>query len=254
MNWILLRGLTREQSHWGDFAPRLVRRFPGHHFHCIDLPGTGTRLQEHSPASIAGIRAMVQAYARHIPGPLGLFGLSMGGMVALDWAQSDPQRIARLVLINTSSGFSPPWRRMRAAAFGQALAMALSQDIDERERRILRLTSNRAVDHDLEAHWLVAQRQRPVSRKTAMAQLRAAATYRPRPSAPAAEGLLLASAGDRIVHWHCSRALARRWHWPLRIHPDAGHDLPLDAPVWVADQLACLMETDQSAMPQTPVA
>lgn len=254
MNWILLRGLTREQSHWGDFVPQLARRFPGERFHCIDLPGTGTRFQELSPASIAGIRGRVRECAGHIPGPLGLIGLSMGGMVALDWAQAEPRRIARLVLINTSSGFSPPWRRMRPAAFSQAFAMALGQDVDERERRILRLTSNQPIDEDLEAHWLVVQRQRPVARKTAIAQLRAAATYRPRPPAPAAEGLLLASAGDRIVHWHCSRTLARRWHWPLRIHPDAGHDLPLDAPGWVVAQLSSLMEKNRHTRDQAPVA
>lgn len=236
MNWILLRGLTREQGHWGDFRRQLGLRFPGHRFHCIDLPGTGTRFQDSSPSTIAGIRQRVQDYAAHIPGPVGLLGLSMGGMVALDWAQTDPERIASLVLINTSSGFSAPWRRMRPMAFGQALGMALRQDVEGRERGILQLTSNRPIGQALEANWLLVQRRRPVTRRTALAQIRAAAAYRPQPDAPAVKGLLLASLGDRIVHWHCSRALANRWHWPLRIHPDAGHDLPLDAPDWVLDQ------------------
>lgn len=236
MNWILLRGLTREQSHWGDFHQQLDLRFPEHRFHCIDLPGTGTRFQEPSPSTIAGIRQCVQDYAANIPGPMGLLGLSMGGMVALDWAQADPGRIASLVLINTSSGFSPPWQRMRPAAFGEALGMALRRNVEARERGILKLTSNRPIGQALEASWLLVQRQRPVTRRTALAQVRAAATYRPHPEVPAVKGLLLASAGDRIVHWHCSRALARRWHWPLRIHPDAGHDLPLDAPDWVLEQ------------------
>jgi len=163
-------------------------------------------------------------------------GLSMGGMVALDWAQAHSDRIVSVVLINTSSGLNAPWRRMRPMAFGHALGMALRGDVEARERNILRLTSNRPIGQALEASWLVVQRQRPVTRRTALAQLRAAAAYRPRPDAPMASGLLLASAGDRIVHWHCSRTLARRWHWPLRIHPDAGHDLPLDAPDWVLDQ------------------
>ncbi|GGY58185.1 hypothetical protein GCM10007071_00320 [Marinobacter zhanjiangensis] len=178
----------------------------------------------------------MQDYAAHIPGPVGLLGLSMGGMVALDWAQADPARVANLVLINTSSGLSPPWRRMRPAAFGEALGMALRRNVEERERGILQLTSNRPVGQALETNWLVVQRQRPVTRRTALAQMRAAATYRPHAAAPAVNGLLLASAGDRIVHWHCSRALGQRWHWPLRIHPDAGHDLPLDAPDWVLEQ------------------
>jgi pimeloyl-ACP methyl ester carboxylesterase len=236
VNWILLRGLTREQSHWGDFRRQLAQRFPDHRYHCIDLPGTGTRFRDRSPSTIAGIRRCVQDYAAGISGPVGLLGVSMGGMVALDWAQADPARVASLVLINTSTGFSPPWRRMRPTAFGEAMGMALRQNVEARERGILQLTSNRPVGRALEASWLVVQRQRPVTRRTALAQVRAAATYRPGAEAPAATGLLLASAGDRIVHWHCSRALARRWHWPLRIHPDAGHDLPLDAPDWVLEQ------------------
>lgn len=240
MNWILLRGLTREQSHWGELTGQLRNRFPRHRFHCIDLPGTGSCFREPSPPSIAGIRRCVERYAAHIPGPLGLFGLSMGGMVALDWAQTAPDRIARLVLINTSTGFSPPWRRMRPLALVEALGVAVQPDVGKREGRILRLTGNRPIEPMLEAHWQRVQRQRPVTRRTALAQLRAAATYEPDASAPPASGMLLASAGDRIVHWHCSRELARRWNWPLRIHPDAGHDLPLDDPEWVLEQFGSI--------------
>ncbi|MFW5824187.1 MAG: alpha/beta fold hydrolase [Marinobacter sp.] len=236
MDWILLRGLAREQAHWGAFRERLQSRCPGHRFHVIDLPGTGSHYRETSPATIAGIRQQVQHYARHIPGPVGLFGLSMGGMVALDWAQAEPQRVARLVLLNTSTGFSPSWRRLRPAALVQALTLLWRRDVAGRERGILRLTSNRPVCDTLAYHWLMIQCQRPVRVSTAIAQLRAAAGYRPAAEPPPVEALLLASTADRIVHWHCSRALARRWQWPLRTHADAGHDLVLDAPDWVLEQ------------------
>ena len=38
---------------------------------------------------------------------------------------------------------------------------------------------------------------------------------------------------DALVNPACSRQLAQRWgsHW--QEHPNAGHDLPLDAPDWV---------------------
>src|SRR5690554_7628397 len=39
MHWILLRGLTRERAHWGDFPERLRAAFPDQHFHLVDLPG-----------------------------------------------------------------------------------------------------------------------------------------------------------------------------------------------------------------------
>lgn len=236
MHWILLRGLAREQAHWGVFLERLQQRYPQHQFHCIDLPGTGSHRQEASPTTIAGIREHVQKYAADIPAPFGLLGLSMGGMVALDWAQTAPAQVASVVLLNTSTGLSPPWRRMQPAAFRKALAMLMSQGVPGRERGILRLTSNQLVAREVELRWQSIQHERPVRLRVALAQLRAASRYRPACDPPQATGLVLASAADRIVHWHCSRDLARRWGWPLRVHPDAGHDLPLDAPDWILEQ------------------
>src|SRR5690554_7405102 len=42
MHWILLRGLTRERAHWGDFPERLRAAFPDQHFHLVD------RSEEHT--------------------------------------------------------------------------------------------------------------------------------------------------------------------------------------------------------------
>jgi hypothetical protein len=50
--------------------------------------------------------------------------------------------------------------------------------------------------------------------------------------------LVLASAGDRLVDHHCSLRLAQAWDAPCRLHPTAGHDLPLDAGGWVAQAVA----------------
>lgn len=49
--------------------------------------------------------------------------------------------------------------------------------------------------------------------------------------------LLLAGAQDHLVHPDCSAQVARAWGAPLSLHPDAGHDLPLDDPAWVCAQL-----------------
>jgi hypothetical protein len=35
-----------------------------------------------------------------------------------------------------------------------------------------------------------------------------------------------------------AQRLARCWHAPLRLHPTAGHDLPLDAGPWMAQQVS----------------
>ncbi|MBB5319748.1 alpha/beta fold hydrolase [Marinobacter oulmenensis] len=238
MHWILLRGLTREHAHWGHFPTQLREAFPDQQFHTVDLPGTGIRFRDESPASIAGIRERVTGQVRHIPRPLGLIALSMGAMVAIDWAQhADPGEVQQLVLINTSTGFSPFWRRMRPGAWPKMLRLLARRECFHREGDILRLTSNNDIPLALNKRWYSIQRQRPVSRANAMRQLFAAARYRPRKKRPMSDALLLASEADRIVSWRCSAELARRWCWTLTCHGSAGHDLPLDDPDWCIRQL-----------------
>jgi hypothetical protein len=41
-----------------------------------------------------------------------------------------------------------------------------------------------------------------------------------------------------LVHPAISERIARKLRLPLAEHPDGGHDLPVDDPHWVADQLA----------------
>ncbi len=239
MHWILLRGLTREQAHWGDFPRRLEAAFPGHRFHTVDLPGTGVAFRETSPDTIPAIREWVCRQVALIPRPVNLLALSMGGMVALDWAQHAPcGEIQNLVLINTSSAFSPPWQRMRPGAWPRILRLLAYRELFDRERAILALTSNRPVPLALAKRWYSIQRQRPVSLDTAFRQLRAAAGFRPRRTRPLPDALLLASRRDRIVHWRCSARLESLWQWTLKLHPDAGHDLPLDDPEWILAQLS----------------
>jgi pimeloyl-ACP methyl ester carboxylesterase len=49
--------------------------------------------------------------------------------------------------------------------------------------------------------------------------------------------LILASHGDRLVDPDCSWNLARRLGANLVMHRTAGHDLTLDDPNWVANQI-----------------
>lgn len=245
MRWILLRGLAREQAHWGEFLPRLREAFPQHQFIPVDLPGTGVHYKDRSPATIAEIRRHVQQQVAHIPKPYSILALSLGGMVALDWAQNTMEgEIQHLVLINTSSGFSPPWQRMKPKAWPRLLRILSRRELFDRERDILALSSNRPLVQTVAKHWYSIQRQRPVSAGNALRQITAAARFRPDSKRPLTSALVLVSKGDRLVDWRCSRALEQRWQWLLKQHPDAGHDLPLDDPEWIIRQLQAFLENE----------
>jgi pimeloyl-ACP methyl ester carboxylesterase len=149
--WVLLRGLARESRHWGRFAGLLQQAVPeGDRVIAIDLPGNGTRFRERSPASVAGIAAAARlqlAKEAAASPPYLLVALSLGGMVAVQWALQEPSALRACILINSSMrGLSPTWQRLRPAALLQLLATLAGRTPVARERRIVRLTSNGAPD------------------------------------------------------------------------------------------------------------
>lgn len=240
--WILLRGLTREAAHWGDFPAVFQRALPDARTVMLDLPGNGVRHQETSPATVAGMVAACRAEVKRqgMATPVHLLAMSLGAMVAAEWARVAPSEVTACVLINTSvRPFSPMHHRLRPRNVPALLRLAWGSVAPEAaERTVLRLTSNgsdpqTAVIND----WVNARTQRPVSPLNALRQLLAAARYRAPAQAPDVPMLLLASANDRLVDSRCSLSLARAWHCPLVMHPDAGHDLPLDDADWVAGQI-----------------
>ena len=238
--WILLRGLAREARHWGSFVRQLEAAVPGSRVIALDLPGNGQLNQQHSPMRVRDMveSCRVQLRARNINPPYRVLAMSLGAMVSVAWSHSYPQEVATQVLINTSlRPFSPLHERLRPANYGLLLKLAIFGASPETlERTILRMTSNLASDAVLPL-WLAWREANPVSRANALRQLFAAARFGAPTASPAASTLILASAQDRLVSVACSKALARHWQCDLRIHPRAGHDLPLDDGAWVADQV-----------------
>lgn len=242
---VLLRGLTRDARHWGAVPRQLREQLPRHRVECLDLPGNGSLVGETSPWRIGDYVAACrrQADARGLTGPHHLVALSLGGMVALEWARRFPKEVASCLLVNTSMRpLAPLHWRLRWRALPTLLHAMASRELDSRERDILELTSLRYTPRDgagalLGRVWSTLQRDAPVSRANALRQLAAAARFRfaEQPSAPV---LLLASTQDRLVDVRCSRVAAARWGCELREHAAAGHDLPLDDPAWFFEHVA----------------
>lgn len=236
--WIFLRGLVRESAHWDKFPQQFERSIPGASVILVDLPGNGRHHKIPSPTSLAKVTDFVRAECRG-HGPAFLFSISMGSMVALDWAARYPAEVRGAVLINTSvKGVSPLTQRLRREAWGPLGKLICTASTEARERGILKLTANTAIAGDAEVlkARVRAYEDRPVSRANVFRQLIAAATFDPPREMPKVPLLLLCSEADRLVHPACGEAIARVWKLSRKVHPTAGHDLPLDDPMWTIEK------------------
>lgn len=238
--WILLRGLTREQGHWGEFVTQFAHAVHPAQVVALDLPGNGQCHQQRSPWSVPAMVAHCRAQLaqRNIAPPYAVLAMSLGAMVSVAWSHTHPQELAAQVLINTSMRpFSPFYQRLRPANYGALLRLILlGATAQEWERTVWRLTS-RLTDDSVLPVWLAIRYARPVSRANAFRQLVAAARFRAAATQPLMPTLVLASQQDSLVAVECSQALAMHWQCALHLHPSAGHDLPLDDGPWVAEQV-----------------
>lgn len=241
-NWLLLRGLSREAAHWGEFLPLLQSRFPTARISTLDLPGTGLRHREISPCRIDEITEAVRKQAIEqglLKQPLTIVGLSLGGMVSWEWMQKYPQDICGAVLINTSlASLSPFYQRLRWQSYPNFFKMLLQPNRFHRELAVIQCVANRRdQDERLASEWADIQSERPVSFANTLRQITAAARYRPKAIKPKPPTLLLCSRGDRLVAPACTDAIHNKWHISLENHPWGGHDLTLDDGPWVVDRL-----------------
>lgn len=241
--WILLRGLARESRHWGDFTGLMSERFADTPVIAIDLPGNGVAHVQRSPADVPAMLLAVREalVVRGLTPPFGVVAMSLGAMVTVEWAQQHPHELSAAVLINTSlRPFSPFYRRLRPTAWPGLVRAALAGDAWVREHEVWQLTSHRPPTdrQPIVARWAGFQDDRPVTRGNALRQLVAAARYEAPRTPPQVPLLLLSSACDGLVSPRCSAAIAQAWSLALKVHPWAGHDLPLDDAGWVIERVA----------------
>ena len=242
--WVALRGLTREAGHWGEFAPQLRDALAPHGLYTPDLPGNGRRWRDTSPTRVPALVDAVRAQllGEGLKPPYRLFGMSLGAMVCVAWADAHPHEVEACVLLNTSlRGVNPVYQRLRPQAWPALARLAWTGLAAEATERIVFDATSNTQDLDLRRAtlraWLALRAEHSVSRANALRQLLAAARFRVPAERPRVPVLLLGSRGDRLVSPQCSEALAARWHCDFAQHTDAGHDLPLDDGAWVVRQL-----------------
>ncbi len=205
----------------------------------IDLCGNGTERERPVPDSLSGFTDDLRARSQLVrKGPVRIVAISFGGMVAADWASRHPQEVHSLTLINSSDrARSAFWERLSPAFYPELLWILLARPKAlDRERAILRRVSN-LPEERREIYARAFANLTPPTPSSVFAQVRAALQFRPTQDRPAIPVQMLNSLGDRLVSPICSERWAQAWGAELRTHPWAGHDLPLDDPDWVIEQI-----------------
>ncbi len=237
-----MRGLVRERGHWGSYLEQLQAELPEHKIIAPNIPGTGDLYKLPSETSIeATFEYVRKSIKEQIPEDtkVDLVAISLGGMVATAWIQKYPEDFNRIVLMNTSyRGLTPFYKRMAASTFLKLLKTRFVKSNQEREEMIYSIVSNSEPDEALISHWVELANKHPVSTPNAIKQLSAASVYKPdlnkKPDLPI---LLLAGEKDKLCWVGCSHAISKHWGFPLKIHPQAGHEIHHDATEWVFDHI-----------------
>jgi alpha-beta hydrolase superfamily lysophospholipase len=223
------------------------REFPEANIIGLDIPGTGELHLVKSYKSIKKnvthlrdrfIKLVGKPKSDGHDGPQNyIIGISLGGMLAIEWMQQYPQDFKKAILINTSmSGVSPLYHRMHLSAFMQLMFMPLLPKESYRQGLIYNLTSNLGLAQKkaVVAYWETLAKSAPVSTSNALRQLWSAMTFWPNKNKPEVPIQLFSSVNDHIVGHQCSQRIADLWKVPILKHETAGHDLLLDDPNWAA--------------------
>lgn len=238
---ILLRGLLRGKEHWGDFPKELAEKLQVQ-VSCIDLPGVGENLKEIPPFHVFGMAEFIHEQAkRHIDFSkerVGLFGLSLGGMVALEMMAHFKKDYVKAMVVNTSSNLSPKVKRLRKQVWMDVVKLALETNKIKREKKVVEKVVNSPEGREKAfGVWSKIIKDFKFHPLTPVAQLKAASGFRPSLELKGLEEIrLLSSMGDLFVDPSCSELLHQRYGWQLHSHPWGGHDLAWDDSQWLLSE------------------
>jgi pimeloyl-ACP methyl ester carboxylesterase len=237
-SWIFLRGLGRNSDHWGHFVETFKTNFPEAEVELLDLRGNGALAHSPSYLSIADNVRDLRARSRFVKEgrEVNLLSISLGAMVAVEWSRQFADEVDELVIINTSErGTSKFWQRLRPKNYPRlAQILASGKTSEDAEYEVLKMTTHLAD----KKKWAAVFSASPSTTRANFAkQLLAATRYEFPRHKPKTDVLILNSAKDNLVSPACSKNIADLWQLKIHTHPQAGHDLPLDAPEWICQQI-----------------
>lgn len=247
MRFILLRGLGRDQKHWKPLLAQLNKDFPEAIIETPDLPGTGVLHHLTSPLKIKDyiphLKKQLQQPLKKSANENILVGLSFGGMIALKWAETEPENFQNLVLINSSCRLNSIFQRLKILEVLKHFSLGCLFNLRKKESAAYHLTCNkRPMPETLLDDWVKIQKKHPVKNSNQLRQLFAASQLNP-PKPDLIPNLhVLYSLADRMVSSKCSENLINYYNATFDQHTEAGHDLSQDDPEWISQKLFLLLK------------
>lgn len=152
---VLLHGWGLNGAVWGPLLEALLPHF---RLHVVDLPGHGFSAQQALPANL---NAVVARVAEVVPPRAHWLGWSLGGLIALAAALTQPNAVTKLILIGSTPRFvaNDNWPHGVPLTTLQQFAADLRADFPATLRQFLALQSlgmpnARALTRDLATHML----------------------------------------------------------------------------------------------------
>ncbi len=236
---LLIRGLGRCLEYWLDLVPCLAAHFQ---VVLMDNRGVGGSSRPRGPWSVADMAQDTAALLRALDlGPVAVFGLSLGGMIAQELAMSHPSLVSRLAIGASSAGGPHAQRPAARRLCGLVGSVALPAEVALRRAAPRLLSPGYLAAHpEIVQRWLAIARRWPASRRGFLWQVGAALRYDAshRLGDLRIPTLVLSGDADQVIPPENSRILAQlipdaRLAWLA----GAGHDFGTEAPERTAQLL-----------------
>ena len=258
MTWVLMRGLMRETRHWGEFTEKMEQvleargyKNPADKIVCLELPGVGKKRQERLAFSVEKVIEDLHLELGSLghSGPFGFLGISLGALTGLQWQSLYPNQFQKLVLVNTSHArTSPVFHRLRPDYVLKILPGLLHLDPRKSEEAILKLVCNDpAVRTKVLEEWVGIRESAPWGFRALVEQLLFATRAKWLPAPEPNRYFFLGSLNDRMVDSACTIRLMQKLGAHGNFHPDAGHDLSLEEPDWVLEEMFQWLDGKQAS-------
>jgi pimeloyl-ACP methyl ester carboxylesterase len=244
MNYVFIRGLARNKHHWYGFEKRFDS---SSHVIMLDIPGNGEFFKQISNLSIEENTDFLrkQFLKLKMDGPYILVGISLGGMIAIDWLNRYALDFEQVIAINISAkNLAFPWQRFNWKLFFKIPRLIFASDV-EVELTILKATLNlKTVDTALLDQALNISDKYKTSTMNFLRQIIAASRFHFPDEVNAKKLIIIYSENDRLVNSISSKKVVEKLNCRYFVHTLAGHDLPLDDSEWLKTTIGDLANVD----------